>query len=144
MYNTKSSSMPRLKVREKMPAMKFKADFIPRRRFMSAWEQRSSRTMRRTNHILPASNVAAKPYETVAFRIPAREIEDEADIGTGHIGILIRTSVASTSCSSPANGTARCNFSFLVMLVFIHALDCLDQLHLDKFSFHLRLSSGDE
>ncbi|CAE6427748.1 unnamed protein product [Rhizoctonia solani] len=39
-----------------------KEGVIPRRRFMSAWEQKNL--------------VAAEPYESIAFRIPAREIED--------------------------------------------------------------------
>jgi splicing factor 3A subunit 2 len=69
-----------------------KGDVTPRRRFMSAWEQKreppnknyqylivgtsSSGLIQRLIHVL---QVAAEPYETIAFRIPAREIEDESD-----------------------------------------------------------------
>ncbi|KAF5323428.1 hypothetical protein D9611_005733 [Ephemerocybe angulata] len=52
-----------------------KADVIPRRRFMSAWEQKREPPNKAYQYLI----VAAEPYETIAFRIPAREIEDEAD-----------------------------------------------------------------
>ncbi|THH09185.1 hypothetical protein EW145_g2192 [Phellinidium pouzarii] len=49
----------------------------PRRRFMSAWEQKREPPNRAYQYLI----VAAEPYETIAFRIPAREIEDEDDEG---------------------------------------------------------------
>ncbi|KAH9857947.1 hypothetical protein C2E23DRAFT_855873 [Lenzites betulinus] len=52
-----------------------KPDIIPRRRFMSAWEQRKEPPNKAYQYLI----VAAEPYETIAFRIPAREIEDESD-----------------------------------------------------------------
>lgn len=52
-----------------------KVDVIPRRRFMSAWEQKREPPNKAYQYLI----VAAEPYETIAFRIPAREIEDEAD-----------------------------------------------------------------
>ncbi|PBL01155.1 hypothetical protein ARMGADRAFT_1043193 [Armillaria gallica] len=52
-----------------------KAGVIPRRRFMSAWEQKREPPNKAYQYLI----VAAEPYETIAFRIPAREIEDEAD-----------------------------------------------------------------
>ena len=68
-----------------------KPDVIPRRRFMSAWEQKREPPNKAYQYLivcksylmwwamLTASQVAAEPYETIAFRIPAREIEDETD-----------------------------------------------------------------
>jgi splicing factor 3A subunit 2 len=71
-----------------------KAGVIPRRRFMSAWEQKREPPNRAYQYLIvrfsfplsqdkflnsPFSKVAAEPYETIAFRIPAREIEDETD-----------------------------------------------------------------
>ena len=68
-----------------------KPDVIPRRRFMSAWEQKREPPnkayqyliVRRVYYVswvmLTTSQVASEPYETIAFRIPAREIEDETD-----------------------------------------------------------------
>lgn len=70
-----------------------KQDVVPRRRFMSAWEQKREPPNRAYQYLivrcvlhslgLNAHNnvvqVAAEPYETIAFRIPAREIEDEYD-----------------------------------------------------------------
>jgi len=52
---------------------------LPRRRFMSAWEQRKEPANRSYQYLI----VAAEPYETIAFRIPSREIEDEAEDKTG-------------------------------------------------------------
>jgi len=52
-----------------------KSDVIPRRRFMSAWEQKREPPNKNYQYLI----VAAEPYETIAFRIPAREIEDESD-----------------------------------------------------------------
>jgi len=52
-----------------------KEDVLPRRRFMSAWEQKREPPNKAYQYLI----VAAEPYETIAFRIPAREIEDEAD-----------------------------------------------------------------
>ncbi|KAH9947720.1 hypothetical protein B0H21DRAFT_737761, partial [Amylocystis lapponica] len=52
-----------------------KAGVIPRRRFMSAWEQKREPPNKAYQYLI----VAAEPYETIAFRIPAREIEDESD-----------------------------------------------------------------
>jgi len=52
-----------------------KEGVLPRRRFMSAWEQRKEPPNKAFQYLI----VAAEPYETIAFRIPAREIEDEAD-----------------------------------------------------------------
>jgi len=52
-----------------------KEGVIPRRRFMSAWEQRKEPPNKAFQYLI----VAAEPYETIAFRIPAREIEEEAD-----------------------------------------------------------------
>ncbi|KZS96046.1 hypothetical protein SISNIDRAFT_425414 [Sistotremastrum niveocremeum HHB9708] len=56
-----------------------KAGVIPRRRFMSAWEQKREPPNRAYQYLI----VAAEPYETIAFRIPAREIEDEDEDVTG-------------------------------------------------------------
>ncbi|KAJ6627114.1 hypothetical protein B0H10DRAFT_1779950, partial [Mycena sp. CBHHK59/15] len=52
-----------------------KPDVLPRRRFMSAWEQKREPPNKAYQYLI----VAAEPYETIAFRIPAREIEDETD-----------------------------------------------------------------
>ncbi|KAI6008347.1 hypothetical protein F5J12DRAFT_828190 [Pisolithus orientalis] len=69
-----------------------KPGVIPRRRFMSAWEQKREPPNKAYQYLIvrlanvstvnvahPFAKVAAEPYETIAFRIPAREIEDEAD-----------------------------------------------------------------
>ncbi len=71
-----------------------KAGVIPRRRFMSAWEQKREPPNKAYQYLIVCPSliflvvdcwilihfkVAAEPYETIAFRIPAREIEDEAD-----------------------------------------------------------------
>jgi splicing factor 3A subunit 2 len=80
-----------------------KAGVEPRRRFMSAWEQRREPPNKSYQYLIVRANlylfcilssdarclflffrtgqVAAEPYETIAFRIPAREIEDELDDG---------------------------------------------------------------
>ncbi|KZT30752.1 hypothetical protein NEOLEDRAFT_34094 [Neolentinus lepideus HHB14362 ss-1] len=52
-----------------------KPGVIPRKRFMSAWEQKKEPPNKNYQYLI----VAAEPYETIAFRIPAREIEDETD-----------------------------------------------------------------
>ncbi|KAJ7169695.1 hypothetical protein C8R46DRAFT_1265005 [Mycena filopes] len=52
-----------------------KPDVLPRRRFMSAYEQKREPPNKAYQYLI----VAAEPYETIAFRIPAREIEDETD-----------------------------------------------------------------
>ncbi|KAF9512413.1 hypothetical protein BS47DRAFT_1372837 [Hydnum rufescens UP504] len=52
-----------------------KEGVLPRKRFMSAWEQKKEQPNRAYQYLI----VAAEPYETIAFRIPAREIEDETD-----------------------------------------------------------------
>jgi len=52
-----------------------KDDVMPRRRFMSAWEQKKEPPNRAFQYLI----VAAEPYETIAFRIPSREIESEDD-----------------------------------------------------------------
>jgi len=44
---------------------------------MSAWEQKREPPNKSYQYLI----VAAEPYETIAFRIPAREIEDELDDG---------------------------------------------------------------
>ncbi|TFK77281.1 hypothetical protein BDN72DRAFT_873637 [Pluteus cervinus] len=54
-----------------------KPDVLPRRRFMSAWEQKREPPNKAYQYLI--RQVAAEPYETIAFRIPAREIEDESD-----------------------------------------------------------------
>ncbi|KAI0756787.1 hypothetical protein C8Q80DRAFT_1116167 [Daedaleopsis nitida] len=54
-----------------------KPGVIPRRRFMSAWEQKREPPNKAYQYLI--HQVAAEPYETIAFRIPAREIEDESD-----------------------------------------------------------------
>lgn len=71
-----------------------KDDVLPRRRFMSAWEQKKEPPNKAYQYLIVSQQtfpsriaslnsnrikVAAEPYETIAFRIPAREIEDEAD-----------------------------------------------------------------
>jgi splicing factor 3A subunit 2 len=71
-----------------------KAGILPRRRFMSAWEQRKEPPNKAYQYLIVCLSlnivtlrclfqcghkVAAEPYETIAFRIPAREIEDESD-----------------------------------------------------------------
>ncbi|KLO20742.1 hypothetical protein SCHPADRAFT_841953 [Schizopora paradoxa] len=56
-----------------------KEGVIPRRRFMSAWEQKKEPPNRAYQYLI----VAAEPYETITFRIPAREIEDEEEDATG-------------------------------------------------------------
>lgn len=45
--------------------------FLPRHRFMSAYEQRVDQPDRKYQYLL----FAAEPYETIAFKIPNREIE---------------------------------------------------------------------
>ncbi|KAH6916907.1 splicing factor 3a [Coprinopsis sp. MPI-PUGE-AT-0042] len=52
-----------------------KEGVMPRRRFMSAWEQKREPPNKAYQYLI----VAAEPYETIAFRIPAREIEDESE-----------------------------------------------------------------
>jgi len=52
-----------------------KASVLPRRRFMSAWEQTKETPNKAYQYLV----VAAEPYETIAFHIPAREIENESD-----------------------------------------------------------------
>ncbi|KAJ7042431.1 hypothetical protein C8F04DRAFT_1292745 [Mycena alexandri] len=52
-----------------------KPEVLPRRRFMSAYEQKREPPNKAYQYLI----VAAEPYETIAFRIPAREIEDETD-----------------------------------------------------------------
>ncbi|TFL06396.1 hypothetical protein BDV98DRAFT_600449 [Pterulicium gracile] len=52
-----------------------KEDVMPMRRFMSAWEQKREPPNKAYQYLI----VAAEPYETVAFRVPSREIEDETD-----------------------------------------------------------------
>lgn len=69
-----------------------KEGVLPRRRFMSAFEQKREPPNKAYQYLivrvssllvcqteLTLTQVAAEPYETVAFRIPAREIEDESD-----------------------------------------------------------------
>lgn len=68
-----------------------KPGVIPRRRFMSAWEQKREPPNKAYQYLIVSTQlsqmspplnplqVAAEPYETIAFRIPAREIEDESD-----------------------------------------------------------------
>jgi splicing factor 3A subunit 2 len=71
-----------------------KPDVLPRRRFMSAWEQKREPPNKAYQYLIVClffpdsvmyvvlnrrNKVAAEPYETIAFRIPAREIEDESD-----------------------------------------------------------------
>jgi splicing factor 3A subunit 2 len=50
-----------------------KEGVIPRKRFMSGWEQKKEQPNRNYQYLV----VAAEPYETIAFRIPAREILSE-------------------------------------------------------------------
>ncbi|KIM92085.1 hypothetical protein PILCRDRAFT_57523 [Piloderma croceum F 1598] len=52
-----------------------KAGVLPRRQFMSAWEQRKEMPNKAYQYLI----VATEPYKTIAFHIPAREIEDESD-----------------------------------------------------------------
>ncbi|KAF8304999.1 splicing factor 3a [Clavulina sp. PMI_390] len=52
-----------------------KEGVIPRKRFMSAWEQKKETPNRAFQYLI----VAAEPYETIAFRVPSREIENEVD-----------------------------------------------------------------
>ncbi len=69
---------------------------IPRRRFMSAWGAEKGASQQGLPVLdcallvrfscvvsLRSSQVAAEPYETITFRIPAREIEDEDEDTTG-------------------------------------------------------------
>lgn len=70
-----------------------KPGVTPRRRFMSAWEQKREPPNKAYQYLIVSpmiihfwlcstytqQQVAAEPYETIAFRIPAREIEDESD-----------------------------------------------------------------
>lgn len=46
---------------------------IPRKRVMSGWEQKKEPGNKNYQYLI----VAAEPYETIAFRIPARRILDE-------------------------------------------------------------------
>lgn len=48
-----------------------RADLQPRHRFMSAYEQRQEPPNKLFQYML----VAAEPYETIAFRLPARELD---------------------------------------------------------------------
>jgi len=52
-----------------------KEGVLPRKRFMSAWEQKKEPPNRAFQYLI----VAAEPYETIAFRVPSREIESEID-----------------------------------------------------------------
>lgn len=64
---------------------------IPRKRFMSAWEQKREPPNKAYQYLIVSdsevlwdfsetgSQVAAEPYETIAFRVPAREIEEDDD-----------------------------------------------------------------
>ncbi|KAG8838261.1 hypothetical protein FRB91_002864 [Serendipita sp. 411] len=51
---------------------------IPRRRIMSGWEQKKDVLNRNYQYLI----VAAEPYETIAFRIPARKILEKDDYGS--------------------------------------------------------------
>lgn len=48
---------------------------IPRHRFMSSYEQKIQPPDKRWQYLL----FAAEPYETIAFKIPAREIDRAED-----------------------------------------------------------------
>ncbi|XP_075245151.1 splicing factor 3A subunit 2-like [Convolutriloba macropyga] len=48
---------------------------VPRHRFMSAYEQRIEPPDRRWQYLL----FAAEPYETIAFKVPSREVEKGSD-----------------------------------------------------------------
>ncbi|KIO33754.1 hypothetical protein M407DRAFT_240909 [Tulasnella calospora MUT 4182] len=76
---TEGDGPPREGLMVQVHLPQIKEGVIPRRRFMSAWEQRKEPPNRAYQYLI----VAAEPYETVAFRIPAREIEDEAEDPTG-------------------------------------------------------------
>lgn len=52
-----------------------KTDEVPRYRFMSAFEQRQEPPNRLYQYLL----VAAEPYETVAFKIPAKEVDKSGE-----------------------------------------------------------------
>jgi len=56
-----------------------KEGVVPRKRFMSAFEQKKEAPNKNYQYLI----VAAEPYETIAFRIPAREIQDVTEDYTG-------------------------------------------------------------
>jgi len=56
-----------------------KGEVIPRKRFMSAWEQKREPPNKAYQYLI----VAAEPYETIAFRVPSREIEEEDEMDDG-------------------------------------------------------------
>ncbi|KAG8954884.1 hypothetical protein FRC04_010367 [Tulasnella sp. 424] len=76
---TEGDGPPREGLMVQVHLPQIKEGIIPRRRFMSAWEQRKEPPNRSYQYLI----VAAEPYETIAFRIPAREIEDEAEDPSG-------------------------------------------------------------
>jgi splicing factor 3A subunit 2 len=68
---------------------------IPRKRFMSAWEQKREPPNKAYQYLIvrlsfelyieanEVKQVAAEPYETIAFRVPSREIEDDDETDDG-------------------------------------------------------------
>ncbi|KAF7233603.1 hypothetical protein EG68_12356, partial [Paragonimus skrjabini miyazakii] len=55
------------------PEIADSAGVLPRHRFMSAYEQRIEPPDRRWQYLL----FAAEPYETIAFKIPSREVDKD-------------------------------------------------------------------
>ena len=65
-----------------MQALLFQIDYpevaegiVPRHRFMSSFEQKIQPPDKRWQYLL----FAAEPYETIAFKIPSREIDKSDD-----------------------------------------------------------------
>ena len=57
-----------------------KEGVVPRKRFMSGYEQKKEPPNRNYQYLI----VAAEPYETIAFRIPSRQIIDEESDWRGY------------------------------------------------------------
>lgn len=55
------------------PEIADSAGVLPRHRFMSAYEQRIEPPDRKWQYLL----FAAEPYETIAFKIPSREVDKD-------------------------------------------------------------------
>ena len=75
-----------------------KPDVVPWRRFMSAWEKKREPPNKAYQYLIVRTalflwelhgiqslflQVAAEPYESIAFRIPAKEIEEEDEYESG-------------------------------------------------------------
>jgi hypothetical protein len=92
-----------------------KPDVIPRRRFMSAWEQKREPPNKNYQYLIVREHSSRSTHSSyIFFRLPLsltkpslsefphgrlRMSPTTLDTGTGHIGILIPSNTASSSCS---------------------------------------------